>query len=283
VVFAIVFLVLFIAAYLFFVRPNAYIVTIGNTVIGTIHQNELINERDFIGLLTARINHRLDTNTIITEDIRFTPTNTRRANLNTLEQVLMRAVEETPYAVEGAHFVLNGEVIATAASMAVANEILENIGRSFVPNSATHVNTVAEGLRIVPFFLIGEEPDSIAEITTMLSATTLERITYTVQSGDTVSGIANFAGITQGELQALNPQHNLGHRINAGLQLTLEMNVPVIEFTTEEISDDYRIIRTNGQIVARYALEEVIDDDTLEEITDYATEEVTNGDEDLDS
>lgn len=68
---------------------------------------------------------------------------------------------------------------------------------------------------------------SIEEIEAALSGNSQEVVTYTVQDGDTVSGIAQRYSLTLAEIEQLNPTLNI-NRIHAGDTLQLSAAVPVL-------------------------------------------------------
>ncbi|MGI5973157.1 MAG: peptidoglycan DD-metalloendopeptidase family protein [Oscillospiraceae bacterium] len=125
---------------------------------------------------------------------------------------------------------VNGELIGAADDPAALDELLASI-------KAPYVNANTISAEFVQPVVVSKEYTSTSALRdtesmrAALTANSMERVDYTVQAGETFSGIANSHGMLMSELQALNPGVDV-NRLMVGQTLTLSQAVPFLSVQT---------------------------------------------------
>lgn len=221
--------------YLLFMRPNAYRIMVGNKEVATISMSPAIGVETFEEQIRARLENVLGTGVALKEEITFRPTNARERDRVTPEQALDRAAEVATYLIEAGEIYLNGEYIATVASVNGANAIIEDIAREWLPSNANILSIDAEGLSIRPTFIDGEDIADLHGVSAILRSSSREITTYRVVEGDSFWLIANRFGMTLDYLSELNGGLDVNNTaIRQGDVLMVSMDVPFLTIHTEE-------------------------------------------------
>ena len=145
---------------------------------------------------------------------------------------------------------VNGQVIGAAEDEDALNTMLESIKAPYI-NENTVSAQFLQPINISREYTATASLLELDDIYATLTANSVERVDYTVQSGDTFSAIANSRGMTVRELQALNPDTNID-RLWVGQTLTVSQAVPFlsvqtldnvtydgpVDFEVEEVPDD---------------------------------------------
>lgn len=145
---------------------------------------------------------------------------------------------------------VNGQLVGAADNSAALDDLLESIKAPFI-----NANTVSA--EFVQPVVVAKEYTSTSELKdtdsmrAALTANSMEKVDYTVQAGDTFSGIANSHGMLMADLQALNPDVDI-NKLMVGQTLTISQAVPFLSvrtvdnltytasvpYSVEEVSDD---------------------------------------------
>jgi len=158
---------------------------------------------------------------------------------------------------------VNGQMIGAADDAQALSAMLESIKAPYV-NENTVSSGFVQDLTVTREYTPTTALRDIADMHSVLTANSMEQVDYTVQAGDTFSGIANSQGMTVKELQALNPDVDI-NRLQIGQVLTISQAVPFLSvkttdnltydgpvpFEVEEVPDDtvyqgYTKVRVEG-------------------------------------
>ncbi|MNC16480.1 Murein hydrolase activator NlpD precursor [compost metagenome] len=185
------------------------------------------------------------------------------------------------YAV-GVQLTVDGKPIGIVKDQETANAVLQGVKEQYVPAAAASTSTgaqlkktaasskavatsastdtvesasIQEEVSIVP---VKADPNKVLSVEEAVKALTEgkdEPLVYTVQEGDTISGIAKRFSITQDEIFRNNPTvKELTLQIGDELQLTVpqpELTVVTVEQVTEQVvTEPEVIVRTSDQLAA---------------------------------
>ncbi|MEG1988717.1 MAG: peptidoglycan DD-metalloendopeptidase family protein [Oscillibacter sp.] len=124
---------------------------------------------------------------------------------------------------------VQGELIGATPYEGALEELLLQL-----KNGITDENTIScdfsENVEIKQEYVPTEKIMNLGYLAEMLYSTKTAEITYTVESGDTWSEIANSHGLTSAELLAINPGYNI-NRLSIGEVLTMSASVPYLTMT----------------------------------------------------
>ncbi|MBY0009079.1 peptidoglycan DD-metalloendopeptidase family protein [Paenibacillus typhae] len=216
----------------------------------------------------------LQTNGITTEEeASYKPVIDTAATLDKLDGMLKA------YAV-GVQLTVDGKSIGIVKDQETANAVLQGVKEHYLPaaaeatagaqlkkmsatsKAAVSANTgkvdsasIEEEVTIVP---VKADPNKVLTLEEAVKALTEgkeEPLVYTVQEGDTVSGIAKRFSITQADIFRNNPAvKELTLQIGDELQLTVpqpELTVTTVEQVTEQVvTEPEVIVRTSDQLAA---------------------------------
>ena len=145
---------------------------------------------------------------------------------------------------------VDGRVIGAADDGDALAAMLDSIKAPYVNENTVSAEFV-EALTVTREYTPTTALRDISDMAQVLTANSLEQVDYTVQAGDTFSGIANSQGMTVKELQVLNPDVDI-NRLWIGQTLTISQAVPYLSvrtvdnltydgpvaFEVEEVPDD---------------------------------------------
>ena len=145
---------------------------------------------------------------------------------------------------------VNGQMIGAADDGEALDAMLESIKAPYI-NENTISSRFVQDLTVTREYTPTTALRAIPDMEAVLTANSMEQVDYTVQAGDTFSGIANSQGMTVKELQLLNPDMDI-NRLQVGQTLTISQAVPFLSVeTTDRVTYDGAV---------PFAVEEVPDD-----------------------
>ena len=146
-----------------------------------------------------------------------------------LQDQLSDTIDQITYAYS---LYVGGEFIGATPYEGALEELIQQL-----INAASTENTVsctfAQEIDIVPGYVANDKIMNLGHIAEVLYSTKEEEVTYTVQKGDTWSGIAAAHEMTSNELLALNPGYNI-NKLSIGEVLTISASVPYLTVTVTE-------------------------------------------------
>lgn len=136
---------------------------------------------------------------------------------------------------QGTMIIVNGEVVASVASKAVANEILEEVKKAYLPEEDEDHNVVDVSFAEAVAFKTAELPvaqiSSPEKVKSLLLHGVEQLETYEVVEGDTLWTIARANGMSVEELQAANPDLK-SEKLSIGQTLKLVKTKPLLNVLT---------------------------------------------------
>jgi len=225
-----------IAILIFFsTRRNAYEILIDNAPVSVISMANETTEEEFTRLAVATLKAQVGTNVSVNEEVSFRAVNSFGRSVNTLEHAIRTVSEEFTYRVEAGRILVEGVEVAIVSSVLEAEGIYRDLIQPFINES---VNIVASGfledVQVMPHFVYDEDIISGELAFSRLTATTSEIQVYEVVAGDTLSVIADRAGMTLSELMDYNPGLTQTTPIRIGDQINLSVIIPFLNVYVEE-------------------------------------------------
>lgn len=145
---------------------------------------------------------------------------------------------------------VNGQMLGAADDGAALDAMLLSIKAPYITENTVSAQFV-EPLTVTREYTATTALRDIEDLREVLTSNTMERLDYTVQAGDTFSGIAARLDMTMEDLQDLNPSIDI-NKLMIGQVLTTRQAVPYLSVRTVD-SETY-----DGSIP--YAVETVNDD-----------------------
>ncbi len=122
---------------------------------------------------------------------------------------------------------VDGELIGASDSKTALDLLRQRLLKGSTDTADNVKTEFVQDVRIEERTVPNSAIRSIAEIEAALTGNSQEVVTYTVQSGDTVSAIAQRFSLRQSDIEALNPGLNVS-RIHVGDTLQVSAAVPVL-------------------------------------------------------
>ena len=172
-------------------------------------------------------------------DITFTPVISYGKEIDDADTVLRRFTYMGDIQAEACAIYADGERIAIVESEKIANDILDQVlGYYLDDDDDVEYEYVgfAEDIKIVPY------STSLSNVTSKSSAYKKiknggqQAVTYTVESGDTLSGICDKLDVTLKELKSMNPDLDENEAIHIGDEFIVTEEVPLLTVETVEVS-----------------------------------------------
>ena len=215
----------------------AYEYRYNGNLLGVVKDPRTVEE--VVDLVGDRLGEVYDAEiTLKKNNFTFTEIRDKDAKIDSSEDVLtaltyMKDLDATAYAL-----CVNGEQKAVLESKEAAESILEAIKTEYTPQiEGVQYLTIgfAEDVSITEVSVRLKNVDDTETVMEQMLTSGVEQIIYTVQSGDTFSGIASKHEMTMAELEALNPEVN-PNKLYIGDELIMNQMVPQITVQTTEIA-----------------------------------------------
>lgn len=206
-----------------------------------------ITEQQFNDLLLAKLRERAGNNIQINETVELKKRHSVKKEISTNTDVVIANVcNQLTYKGESAAITVNGEVLTVLASKEEAEGVLEASLDKYRPEGSNvkEVSFIDE-VKVEAKFVDEEEISTPETAVKLLTATTREQTTYSVQAGDAFSSIAERNNMTIDELLELNPDitKETMTRLKIGQVLNVMADIPVYpvktvleETTTEAVT-----------------------------------------------
>lgn len=125
---------------------------------------------------------------------------------------------------------VNGRTLGATDDAEGLQSLLDSI-MALYKNENTISASFLESLSVSRQYTPTADIMELSDMTSILTANSMEQVDYTVQAGETFSGIAASLGVTMKELEKLNPEVNI-NRLQIGQVLTVSQAVPFLSVRT---------------------------------------------------
>ena len=125
---------------------------------------------------------------------------------------------------------VNGQMIGAADDEAALTTLLDSLKAPYV-NDNTISAEFTQPVVVTKEYTSTSALKDVASMRQVLTANSMEQVDYTVQAGDTFSGIANSHDMRMADLQALNPEVDI-NKLWVGQTLTISQAVPFLSVRT---------------------------------------------------
>ena len=156
----------------------------------------------------------------------------RRSEITDKTELEQDLADEIGLVTYGYSLYIDDELLGSTEYEGALDDLLEQLKQLYVSDDTLSVDFV-EDVRIVKGYVPTESVMNLGHIAEILNSTKSGEVTYTVQKGDTWSGIANAHGMTSAELEAINPGYDINH-IHIGDALTISNAVPYLTIVVTE-------------------------------------------------
>lgn len=213
-------------------HKNAQSVRIDNEQFAYIKDVNTSTE-EFNRLILAKLKEKTGNNVQLKQTVTLVPVhiNSKKVDSNT-ESVITNLCNELTYKQEAAVITVNGEEKAVLANKKEADSLLEQILAIYKPGDEKDVVEVAfvDDVKVESAFVEESQVMTTVKASDILRSYSKEAKTYTVKSGDSFSGIADKAEMTEDELLAANPEitKETMHKLKIGQEINITVPVPVL-------------------------------------------------------
>ena len=196
---------------------------------------------EILDLVSEELTQEYGSNIVIDPetDITFTPVVSYGKQIDDVDTVLRRFTYMGDIQAEAYAIYADGELLSIVESEKIAQDVLDKVLDYYLDDDDdTEYEYIgfAEEIEIVPY------STSLSNVTSMNSA--YKKIknggqqaeTYTVKSGDTISGICSKLGITLKELKSMNPGLDENAMLHIGDKFTILEEVPLLTVETIEVA-----------------------------------------------
>jgi LysM repeat protein len=213
-------------------HKNAQAVTVDDERVAYIKDVKMTTE-DFNNLILAKLKEKTGNNVQLKETVTLVPAHVsnKKINKNT-ESVLTNLCNTLTYKQEAAAITVNGEEKAILATEEEAQSLLDQILAIYKTEDDPEIVEVSfvDDVQVVSEFVEQSEVMTTVKASDILRSYTTEPKVYTVKSGDSFSGIAAQADMTDDELLAANPSitKETMHKLQIGQEININVPVPVL-------------------------------------------------------
>ena len=155
-----------------------------------------------------------------------------RSDLSDKTQLEQDLADEIGLVTYGYSLYINDELVGSTEYEGALDDLLEQLKQIYVSEDTLSVDFV-ENVRIAEGYVPTESVMNLGHLAEILNSTKEGEVTYTVQSGDTWSKIANENGMSSAELEKINTGYDIDH-IHIGDVITISDAVPYLTVVVTE-------------------------------------------------
>jgi LysM repeat protein len=216
-------------------HKNAQVVRVDNEDFAYINNTKTTTE-EFNSLLVARLNEETGSSVQINETVVLVPVRVSSKKVNSnVENVITTLCSKLTYKQEAATIMLNDEEKAVLSTNDEAQAVLDEILEASKTNPEDKVE-FADKVEIGSRFADADEVITKEKAKSLLTATTEQTETYTVQSGDSFGLIADKYNMTQSALQQANPTITDVTKLQIGQSVNVVEQVPLLKVKVTTIT-----------------------------------------------
>lgn len=172
-------------------------------------------------------------------DITFTPVISYGKEIDDADTVLRRFTYMGDIQTEAFAIYADGQLISVVESEKIANDVLQKVLDNYLKNDGdTEYEYVgfAEDISIVSYSTSLSNVGSMNAAYKKIKNGGQQEVTYTVKSGDTLSGICSKLDVSLDELKDMNPDLDENATIHIGDKFVITEEVPLLTVETVEVS-----------------------------------------------
>lgn len=229
-----IFVIILLALFSIFSK-NAYDITVDGESVGVIKKTN-IEVSDINNTVIAGIEQQLGSKIQINEEIGMKAVRVSKKDMVTIDYVISKIKENVTYKVEAAVITVDGIEAAVLSNTAEADKLLNEIKSEYIPEDKKDKMEASfvEDVQVVSKYVNSDDIITADVAKSKFQQTTKVSKTYTVQSGDTLSKIADAAVMTMDEFYAENP----------GITTTLKLG-QVVNILVDKPALSVKTIETN--------------------------------------
>jgi murein DD-endopeptidase MepM/ murein hydrolase activator NlpD len=239
----------------FFTNKNALGIYLGDKFIGNISETNMSSE-ELLKTAVAKLKSEKGINLEPNEEITLKPVHASDKTIVSIDYALSEICNSMTYQVEAFCITVGGKETAVLGNNELVQQVLEQVKAKYVPEDA-----VVSSYEFVPEVKVESKFVSADEILkpetafSLLTQTSNEPKTYTVQSGDTLSKIASDNDMKIQEVIDINDDiENENSILKIGQEINLVVPVPVVSVkanvtVTEKVTvaKDYEYVDNNNE------------------------------------
>ena len=219
--------------YYFWTRPNGYEVFLNEKSLGQLKE-EHVTSKELMNTVKAQLESSLGTSIELNEEAVLKPVHIDKKKLVTTDYLIATIREQITYQVSASSIVVNGDIAVILANQTEAEEVLNKIlseAEGKLPEEMRGTLTISDfeqNVEIQEEFVDKNEISTADKAYDILTKKSNYSEVYTVKSGDTFSGIADYAEMTRADIIALNPGFDPDKSLVIGQTINLNVKRPYL-------------------------------------------------------
>lgn len=177
-------------------------------------------------------------------DITFRPVMSYGKEIDDADTVLKKFTYMGDIQAQAYGIYAEGELIAVLESEEVAKEVLNEVLEYYTDRHKEYESVgFAEKVEILPYNTTLANVTSRATAFKKIKSGGQQEVTYTVQAGDTISGICQKLDVSMGELYDMNPQLKDSELIHVGDEYVISQEIPLLTVETVEVATYAKVVK----------------------------------------
>ncbi|MEA4954806.1 MAG: M23 family metallopeptidase [Pseudoflavonifractor sp.] len=226
----------------------SYSVSVDGVDLGLVQSRQAVETA--IDRVEARAGNILGHSYTLEQDVSYRFALSQRDERISVSQVETYLFDQIGEVMKTSVLTVNGQLIGAADDETALEGLLDSIKAPYVTANTISAQCVQPVVATKEYTSTSELKD-VESMRSLLTANSMEEVAYTVQAGDTFSGIANSRGMRMSDLQALNPDVDINN-LMVGQTLTISQAVPFLSVQTVDR------LTYDGPVA--YPVQEVADD-----------------------
>lgn len=209
-------------------RPNAYEVSVGDTVLGIVKGEETTQQSLEVVAAGLREKYKADVRVVTQTDIK--PVYATKRKLVTPDYLISQIKQNVEYEIEMVELVIDDESKGIFGSEQEAENLIKKIKDKYIPEQVTEVKEakLVADVKFQPIYAKEEQLSDPIHVYETLTKTKEEGKVYTIVSGDNLWTIAKKNSMSVEELMQINPDITEETLLQIGQQLNIKVDKPAV-------------------------------------------------------
>ncbi len=216
-------------------NKNAYAIEIDGNKVATVKKTGKLDVKEIESQAVLKIKNSLGTDILVNEKISFVPVHASKKEISSPDEAIMKVSNSLTYKVEACKIVVGQTDMAILKNKGEADKVLDSL---MEPYRREGTNIIEEGfvedVKTENVYVSSDEIITVEKALQILTTTSEAAETYTIVANDTLTKIAQKAGMTMEELLKVNPGYNINSSLRIGEEMVLTIDKPIVSVRTVE-------------------------------------------------